>query len=260
MVEGRIIPPHKSKGIEGCSRYSPGPGKARRKVHLSVDNTVAYSYLKKQGGRKQAFNSILKPLLEHCTKKDITLLPNLVASRDCLADSISRWPQDRGDYQLNTLIFSEVRKIFQGYLDPKVDMFASPGNKQLPLWVGRFPHHGALGCNALEMPLDLPEMQGGVYANPPWSIISQWLQRLRANPSLECLVAVPLWAGCTWWPLLTKLQNKQCPVLAIAPRWGLFTSCLGEKMPPTRWHLLCLVLSGKCYRQNKFQLKISHYI
>ena len=29
MVEGRIIPPHKSKGIKGCSRYSPGPGKAR---------------------------------------------------------------------------------------------------------------------------------------------------------------------------------------------------------------------------------------
>ena len=90
-----------------------------------------------------------------------------MASKDCLADSISRWPQDRGDYQLNPLIFSEITKIFQGYLDPKVDMFASPGNEQLPLWVGRFPHHGALGCNALEMPLDLPEMQGGYMPTPP---------------------------------------------------------------------------------------------
>ena len=31
-------------------------------VKLCVDNTVAYSYLKKWGGRVQGLNSVLKPL------------------------------------------------------------------------------------------------------------------------------------------------------------------------------------------------------
>ena len=136
-------------------------------VHLSVDNTVAYSYLKKQGGRKPVFNNILKPLLEFCHQKNITLVPNLVASQDCLADSISRWPQDRGDYRLDPLMFQTIIGYFQDHICPKVDMFASPGNKQLPLWVGRYPHYGAVGCNALEMPLDNPHLREGIYANPP---------------------------------------------------------------------------------------------
>jgi hypothetical protein len=165
-------------------------------------------------------------------------MPHLVASRDCLADPISRWPQDRGDYKLNPLVFTQIINCFKPYINPQIDMFASPGNKQLPLWVGRYPHHGAWDCNSLEMDLQNPLLLKGVYANPPWSVIPQWLQRLKDNPDLRCLIVVPLWVGCSWWPLLVKLHDKQCPILKITPQWGMFTNCLGEKMPPTRWHLL----------------------
>ncbi len=40
------------------------------RVNLSVDNTVAYRYLKKQGGRKTTFNKILKPLVTYCQRNN----------------------------------------------------------------------------------------------------------------------------------------------------------------------------------------------
>ena len=63
--------------------------KKKDHVHLSVDNVVAYSYLKKQGGRKRHLNLLIKPFLQWCHQKRITLKVNLVKSEDMQADSLS---------------------------------------------------------------------------------------------------------------------------------------------------------------------------
>ena len=55
MVEGRIIPPHKSKGIKGCSRYSPGPGKARRHSALVSRQHCCIQLPKETRGEKTSF-------------------------------------------------------------------------------------------------------------------------------------------------------------------------------------------------------------
>ncbi len=65
---------------------------------------------------------------------------------------------------------------------------------------------------------------------PPWTIISEWLSRLRENPQVRCQVAVPCWVGTSWWPQLVKMHERQSPVILIHPREGLFTSCLGLRM------------------------------
>ena len=44
-------------------------------------------------------------------------------------------------------------------------------------------------------------------------------------------------------------------VVAPHPRWGLFTDCSGVLMPPTRWPLLCTVLSGSCYNNKPCPMK-----
>ena len=173
------------------------------------------------------------------------------------ADALSRWVYDKGDYTLHRHIFSIVQKIFAPHIKPEIDMFASPGNKKLLQFVSRWPHFQAWDHNALEMSL---QKVTTCYANPPWTVILPWLERLRRHPHVQCLMAVPLWVGAVWWPLLLKLCVPQTPKIVIYPRWGLFQNCQGEEMPPTKWPLRCVILSGKCWRENKFQLKISHYI
>jgi hypothetical protein len=228
-------------------------------VNLSVDNAVSYYYLKKGGGKLSHFNTLLRPFIRWCNQRKISLSLNLVKSEDMLADGISRWSVDPGDYKLDTSIFSKIQKIFCPFLVPQVDMFASPGNHQLQHFVARWPHHQAIACNALEVDLK-PEIFHCCWANPPWTIISDWLSRLRENPQVRCQVAVPYWVGTSWWPQLVKMHERHSPVILIHPREGLFTNCLGLRMPPTNWPLLCLILSGRNYREGKFLLKISHHI
>ena len=235
-----------------------GLAKPGEVVHLAVDNQVAYSYLKRGGGRCPHFNEILRPFLVWCPEKKIVLNPNWVKSEDMLADGLSRWSYDKGDYTLDKKLFHRILKIFQSSdFSPLVDMFASPGNKQLDNFVSRWPHSEATAINALETSL-CPFQK--VYANPPWNLIFPWLQRLWTNPHLTCLTTVPLWVGSPWWPLLTRLHVRKTPVVVVRPRWGMFKNSLEEDMPPTKWPLLCLLLSGKHYKENKFHLKTSIYI
>ena len=213
----------------------------------------------KRGGRLPHFNSILRPFVRWCEENHLNLRPNWVKSEDMLADGLSRWAYDKGDYTLSKTLFASLLHIFsQVGFQPQVDMFASPGNAQLPQFVSRWPHHQALAVNALETPLGSQFSQ--VYANPPWTVIHRWLQRLVEKPLVVCLMVVPYWVGTVWWPLLTRLHIKGTPTILINPRWGMFQNCLGEEMPPTKWPLICLMLSGKHFRENKFRLKTSKYI
>ena len=63
-------------------------------VRLSVDNTVALSYLTKSGGRKPHLNKLIRPFLEWCLENKITLIPQWVPSQEMQADGLSRWVWD----------------------------------------------------------------------------------------------------------------------------------------------------------------------
>jgi hypothetical protein len=225
--------------------------KKGEQVHLAVDNVVAYSYLKKSGGKLPQFNHMLRPFLKWCMEQKVRLLPSLVKSEDMLADTLSRMPADTGDYSLDPGIFQQIQNFFAPQLCPQVEIFASPGNHKLEKFVSQWPHWQAWGWDALHMDL---EGVSACYANPPWTIILAWLERLRLHPHVCCLMVVPYWVGAVWWPLLVKMRKSGTPVLKVEPRWGLFTSCLGEVMPPTKWPLVCLILSGSAWRADKFRL------
>ena len=64
-------------------------------VHLAVENQVAYSYLRKGGGRLPHFNGVLRPFLKWCQANHLNLVPNWVRSEDMLADGLSRWAYDK---------------------------------------------------------------------------------------------------------------------------------------------------------------------
>ena len=52
--------------------------------------------------------------------------------------------------------------------------------------------------------------------------------------------------SCVVSPIAAVAKKRQSGLVG-SPHWGLFTDCSGVAMPPTRWPLLCTVLSGSCY-------------
>jgi hypothetical protein len=222
-------------------------------VLLCVDNQVIFYYLQKGGGRKNPFNQLLQPFYHWLMSKNITLQVKWVPSAQCLADPLSRWSQDRGDYSLDPTLFQQVQNFFLPWITLETDLFASPGNKKLEQFVSRWPHWQARGVDALQCPL---ENMGGLYANPPWSVIQKFLARLRLSPQVPVLMVVPFWVSATWWPQLIKLRVPEAPCLKVNPYPGMFTNCWGEAMPPPRWPLLCLICSGKFWRGDKSKLPL----
>ena len=250
------VPPHKCKRIISCSSYFEITSKAKRQSDPTCGQFSGSCISLQGGGRLPHLNTLLRPLWLWCLEKDISLQVRLVPSAEDLADPWTRVPQDRGDYQLSPEVFSKIMAIFSSFCQIEVDVFASPGNAQLPNYISRYPHwQNYLGLSdALKCPL-----QGiqSCYANPPWKIISRWLARLRQHPHLTCLLVAPMWVGVNWWPLLPKMHVPGTPVKIIPPKKGLFTNCFGEQMPPTKWPLICLLLSGKRWNSRKYRLKQS---
>lgn len=197
-------------------------------VSLGVDNLVAYYYLKKGGGRLPQFNRYMRDLWDWCLQKNITLTPHLVPSASDQADYLTR-VVDKGDYTLNMDLFRFLKRENQPWVNPDWDMFASQGNKKFPNYVTRYPFWECSKTDSLQCPLeDIKEC----YANPPWTVIHQWLIRLKENPHLTCWVIVPFWASMSWWPLLAKMQVPGSPAIVIQPFQGMFKNCLEVEMPP----------------------------
>ena len=127
--------------------------------------------------------------------KNITLQVNWVPSEKCLADPISRWERDRGDYTLDPLLFHYIKNFFKDFVTLKTDLFASPGNKKLDQFVSRWAHWEAVAVDALQCPLD---NLGDLYANPPWSVIDKFLTRLKTFPNVKILMVLPYWYSAIW--------------------------------------------------------------
>ena len=114
--------------------------KPRETVHLSVDNSVTFSYLKKGGGRLPQFNLLMRDFWKWCMAREIRVQVDLVKSEQDQADYWSRTPVDTGDYTMDKELFCLLRRRLKNFIRPKIDMFASPGNHQLAHFVSRHPH------------------------------------------------------------------------------------------------------------------------
>ena len=139
-------------------------GKSNETICLNVDNQVIFYYLQKRGGKKNPFNQLLQPFYRWLMENNINLQVRWVPSEECLADPLSRWVQDKGDYSLDPALFNWVKIIFKNHIKLTTDLFASPGNKKLEKFVSRWPHWEASAVDALQCPLD---NLGGVICQPP---------------------------------------------------------------------------------------------
>ena len=128
------------KELEAAINTVQSLAKSGEHITLKVDNSVTFAYLTKGGGRIPSLNQMVRPFLKWCMEKQVTLRTDQVKSSEDLADGPSRWHKDKGDYTLDRNLFRFLLHRMKTFQPPEVDMFASPGNHQLPKFVARYPH------------------------------------------------------------------------------------------------------------------------
>ena len=133
------------KEMEAAILTDKSLAKPKQVVHLCVDNSTTFWYIKKEGGRLPHLNLFMRDFWQWCLERHITVNVELVKSEQDLADSWSRPQQDRGDYTLDRNLFQKLQRQLLPHINPQVNFFASPGNHQLDEFVSRDPHWQSWG-------------------------------------------------------------------------------------------------------------------
>ena len=137
-----------------------------------------------------------------------------------------------------------------------MDMFSSPGNKQLDHFVSRHPHWslGGIprGCIALptrpsaSLLCQPPMDDNPAMAHSPLGEPTSGLHDHSFLLGFRCTVAP------TSQTASARVQGSDStPLSRDVPQ------LLGRTIADPRWPLLCVVLSGRCFREGKFRLRAS---
>ena len=107
-----------------------------RDVHIRIcmDNSTAVSYVNKMGGSQSAdCDGLAVELWSWAVPRNVWLSAVFIPGKDNLvADYYSRYTKENTEWQLNPGIFD---KLCQVLLSPTIDLFASPYNHHLPVYV-----------------------------------------------------------------------------------------------------------------------------
>ena len=155
-------------------------------VALFSDNTTAVSYLRKAGGtRSEDLNSLAQRILRFCETFRICLLPQFVSgSLNVVADGLSRKNQVLGaEWTLCQEVFMEILKKWPA----NIDLFATHLNHRLPCYFSPIHDPQSLGTDAM-----LQSWDGLLaYAFPPFSMVHQVLNKLRASQQATITLIAP---------------------------------------------------------------------
>ena len=79
--------------------------KPKEVIELGVDNSVAYYYLLKGGGRLPHLNKLMRQFWTWCLEKEVEVRVHLLKSEECLADRYTRLGPEMGDCTLHKGLF-----------------------------------------------------------------------------------------------------------------------------------------------------------
>ena len=128
---------------------------------------------------------------------------------------------------LNKELFRAACKKLQ--FSPNIDLFASRINYQIKPFVSYHPDPEAMATNAFHMSW----VDYKFYAFPPFSIVSQVLQKMRDGS--EGLVLVPKWPTQTWRPAAMQMLVQRPIVLTNMEDMLFLLSNPTEKHPLHEW-------------------------
>ena len=139
--------------------------------------------------------------------KNVWLFPVYVSTKHNLADEPSRKIHSQGEWILARTIFS---KALTFNITPKIDLFASRLNNQLPTYVSYKPDPNAYAVDAFS--LDWSKLQ--FYAFPPFSCISQCVHKIKTDKA-EGILVTPHWPTQPFYSKIMKM-TKRLPVIIPA--------------------------------------------
>lgn len=185
------------------------PGAILRRITMRTDNTVAASYVNKQGGRSPVLTRIAAKAWLYAEQCGVVLRAvHVPGAQISSVDALSRPGRDRTDWQLDPALFQRACRHFRHIIRPTVDWFATRLNRQLPRYVSRLYDPSATAVDAFQQ--DWRREDGWI--NPPFPLISVILDRLD-RLGARALVVLPTWRSAAWWPL--------AQAMAIAPPFRL---------------------------------------
>lgn len=208
-------------------------------VHWYSDSTAATSALLKWRSASLEVTNILQRLWTTTSRFKVVVHPHWV-SRSCgwipAADWLSRkigrrlqaeWAVDGEDFQ---------HLVDNFKINPDLDLFATRSNKKCDQFCSRYPELGSLG------PAGPGNWKGRVvWAFPPFSQVSQFLNLWRRTPGRAALALLPAQA-----PALDKLRRDG--LVLREKRWKTelrLRDVHGERAPaPLRRQLVVALLKG----------------
>jgi hypothetical protein len=96
---------------------------------------------------------------------------------------------------------------------PKIDLFATSMNNQLPLYFSPVPDEKAAGLDAFNQSWD----GWSVYIFPPFSLMSQVIQKLTTSKQVTALVIFPYQPRRVWFPVLMGIPHSTPMTLPLRP-------------------------------------------
>ncbi len=221
---------------------------SNKHVKVLVDNTTVQVILNKMGtSHSPNLNTLVKTIWDWCISNHIWLTVARIPGKENIeADFESRKCRRNTEWSLDKKLFQQACKKLE--FIPNIDLFASRINYQVKPFISYHPDPEALAVNAFH----ISWRDYKFYAFPPFSIISQVLQKIQREKS-EGLVLIPKWPTQTWWPVVMKMVVQSPVVLPMNELTLYLPSHPNERHPlHQKMSLLMCHLSGHNSRTEVF--------
>jgi ribonuclease HI len=206
-------------------------------ILIKTDSMVAAGAIRKGGSKASLVHEQVVLLLDFARSLETSIIISHVPGHlNVVADALSRTSALPTEWELDPLEFQRLTLLL-GH--PQIDLFASPLNHRVPLYVTPFPHPLALATDAFTV--DWTRWQF-IYLFPPVNLLLRVTLRLSSFPG-RALIITPWRPLSPWFPFL----KAQCThtLLLVPPQQTVqgtiiaATSIFSE--PWTAW-----VFSGQC--------------
>ena len=221
---------------------------SNKHVKILVDNTTVQVTLNKMGtSHSPNLNTLVKTIWDWCISNHIWLTVARIPGKENIeADFESRKCRRNTEWSLDKKLFQQACKKLE--FTPNIDLFALRINYQVKPFISYHPDPEALAVNAF----NISWRDYKFYAFPPFSIISQVLQKIQREKS-EGLVLIPKWPTQTWWPVVMKMLVQSPVVLPMNELTLYLPSHPNERHPlHQKMSLLMCHLSGHNSRTKVF--------
>jgi hypothetical protein len=208
-------------------------------LHKS-DNTVAVSYINKQGGRIPEISKPIEKVWSLCLERRIILRGEHIPGVDLEGgvDFLSRMFKKQSEWSLPRVIFKLLEERWGPFL---IDLFATQYNSQLPEFAALWKDPLAVAWDSLAF-----QWKDHSYLFPPFILLGRVLKKVVLD-QVQVVLITPLWKSATWWP---AIQQLMVDVPMILPEVLVDLNQVHQRL---KWPLVGWLISGRASEQMVFQ-------